>query len=345
MDVSPVADLLIRARRVVTDFGETSGSVACLDGRIVRVGGYDDPVIAAETVELGGDIALLPGLVDSHVHINEPGHTDWEGFASATRAAAAGGITTLVDMPLDSVPVTTDLAALETKRAAAAGQCRVDVGFWGGVVPGNPNRLPALHSGGVLGFKCFLADSGSPEFPPLSPAELTESMSVLAELDAVLLVHAESEAELSSTPPADGRSYAAFLASRPPRVETTAVAAVIAAARATGARAHIVHLSSADALPLIAEAQRDGVRITAETCPHYLTLAAERIPDGATPYACCPPIRDTANQEALWAALAAGTLDLVVSDHSPCPVELKRLDTGDFPRRGAASPRCSSVCR
>jgi allantoinase len=282
-------------------------------------------------VELDDDTVLLPGLVDSHVHVNEPGHATWEGFASATRAAAAGGITTLVDMPLDSVPATVDPAALEAKRAAAAGRSFVDVGFWGGVVPGSLAELPALRAAGVLGFKCFLADSGSADFPPLTQAQLVRALEVLRDLDdAVLLVHAESERELAAAAPARGRRYADFLASRPPQAETAAVAAVIDAARATGARAHIVHLSAVQALPLLSAARREGVRVTAETCPHYLTLAAEDIPDGATEYACCPPVREAANQDGLWKALAAGTVDLVVSDHSPCAAELKHLDTGDF---------------
>jgi allantoinase len=333
-------DLLVRARRTVTDRGEVPASVAVQSGRIVRVGGIDDPVTAAEVVEMGEDVVLLPGLVDSHVHINEPGHDTWEGFASATRAAAAGGITTLVDMPLDSVPVTVDPAGLTAKRSAAAGRCFVDVGFWGGVVPGGLGQLTALHEAGVLGFKCFLADSGSPEFPPLAPSELRDALRVLRELDAVLLVHAESEQELAAAPPARGRRYADFLGSRPPQAEVAAVRAVIDAARATGARAHIVHLSTAQALPLIADAQREGVRVTAETCPHYLTLAAESVPDGATEYACCPPVREAVNQDALWAGLADGALDLVVSDHSPCAAELKHLDTGDF---GAAWGGISSL--
>ncbi|MCW2874321.1 allantoinase AllB [Actinacidiphila oryziradicis] len=333
-------ELLVRARRTVTDRGEGPASVAVEGGRIVRVGGFDDPVGADEVVELGEEVVLLPGLVDSHVHVNEPGHDTWEGFASATRAAAAGGITTLVDMPLDSVPVTVDPAALAAKRAAATGQCFVDVGFWGGVVPGGTAHLPALREAGVLGFKCFLSDSGSPDFPPLSRRQLLETLRVLRELDAVLLVHAESERELSAAPPARGRRYADFLASRPPQAELAAVAAVLDAARATGARVHIVHLSTARALPLIAAARREGVRVTAETCPHYLTLAAELVPDGATEYACCPPVREAANQDGLWAGLADGTLDLVVSDHSPCAAGLKHLDTGDF---GAAWGGISSL--
>jgi allantoinase len=325
-----MVDLIIHAPRAVTPQGEVPASVVVRDGRISRVAeiGHQEP--ASEVIELGPDEVLLPGLVDSHVHVNEPGHADWEGFAAATRAAAAGGITTLVDMPLDSVPVTTDTAALAAKRAAAAGQCFVDVGFWGGAVPGNLGGLPALHRAGVLGFKCFLAHSGSPDFPPLPPAALRQALGVLRELDAVLLVHAESDAELAAAPRPAGRSYAAFLASRPPRSEEAAVAAVLDAAGETGGRVHIVHVSSASALPMIAAARRDGVQVTAETCPHYLALAAENIPDGATEYACCPPVRDAANRELLWQALADGTLDLVVSDHSPCPPQLKHLHTGDF---------------
>ncbi|HYZ55069.1 MAG TPA: allantoinase AllB [Streptosporangiaceae bacterium] len=325
-----MVDLIIHAPRAVTPQGEVPASVVVRDGRISRVAeiGHQEP--ASEVIELGPDEVLLPGLVDSHVHVNEPGHADWEGFTAATRAAAAGGITTLIDMPLDSVPLTTDTAALAAKRAAAAGQCFVDVGFWGGAVPGNLDRLPALHRAGVLGFKCFLADSGSPDFPLLPPAALRQALGVLRDLDAVLLVHAESEAELAAAPRPAGRSYAAFLASRPPRSEEAAVAAVLDAARETGGRVHIVHVSSASALPMIAAARRDGVQVTAETCPHYLALAAEDIPDGATEYACCPPVRDAANRELLWQALADGTLDLVVSDHSPCPPQLKHLHTGDF---------------
>jgi allantoinase len=334
------ADLVIRAPRAVTAEGEVPAAVHVRDGRITAVQPYDTTPVgrAAEVVELGADVVLLPGLVDTHVHINEPGHADWEGFAHATRAAAAGGITTLVDMPVDSFPATVDAEALEAKRAAASGSCHVDVGFWGGAIPGNLGRLDALRRAGVLGFKCFLADSGAPDFPPLSPPGLAEAMREVAAFDGVLLVHAESGAELAACPPARGPRYADFLASRPDRVEEAAVATVIEAARLTGARAHVVHLSSAGALPLISAARRDGVRITAETCPHYLALTAEEIPDGATGYACCPPIRSAANRDLLWSGLAGGTLGLVVSDHSPCAPELKR--PGDF---GAAWGGISSL--
>ena len=273
-------------------------------------------------------MVLLPGLVDSHVHVCEPGHTDWEGFASATRAAAAGGITTLVDMPLDSVPATVSVAALRIKQEAADGQCHVDVGFWGGVIPGNAPELEPLARAGVAGFKCFLADSGSPDFPPVDAAGLTGALRIAARLGRPLLVHAESAPAATATSP--GQSYAGYLASRPRGTENLAVAEVIEAARATGGHAHIVHLSSSDALPMIASARREGVRITAETCPHYLTLTAEQIGDGDTAAKCSPPVREAANRELLWAGLREQVLGLVVSDHSPCTAPMKAA--GDWAR-------------
>ncbi len=275
---------------------------------------------------------LLPGLVDSHVHICEPGHTEWEGFASATRAAAAGGITTLVDMPLDSVPVTVSVDALRVKQRAADGQCHVDVAFWAGVVPGSTPGLEALARAGVPGFKCFLADSGSPEFPPVDAAQLTEALRVTARLGLPVLVHAESPPpSAAGAGPAPGFAapgYAGYLASRPRELENLAVAQVIEAARATGGHAYIVHVSSSDALPMIAAARREGVRVTAETCPHYLTLTAEEITD--TTAKCSPPVREAANRELLWTGLREQILDLVVSDHSPCTEAMKAA--GDWDR-------------
>jgi allantoinase len=243
-------------------------------------------------------------------------------------------------MPLNSIPPTVDLDALAVKRAAAAGQVHVDVGFWGGAVPGNAGQLRPLHDAGAYGVKCFLLDSGVPEFPPLDPVRLREALTELARFDGLLIAHCEDPATIDAAPAPDGRGYAGFLASRPPEAETRAVAGLIEAARETGARVHVVHVSSAAVLPELRAAVADGVRITAETCPHYLSLAAEDVPDGATQFKCCPPVRDAANREELWAGLADGTLTCVVSDHSPCTPELKRFDTGDF---GAAWGGISSL--
>ncbi|MFI5496128.1 allantoinase AllB [Actinoplanes sp. NPDC051859] len=319
-----MVDLVLRSRRAVTPDGERPAAVWVSDGRIEAVEAYDSRVAAVEDIDLG-DLALLPGLVDTHVHVNEPGRTEWEGFATATRAAAAGGVTTIVDMPLNSLPPTVDTDALAVKKEAAAGRIHVDVGFWGGAIPGNAPDLPALHAAGVFGFKAFLADSGVPEFPPLNPDQLAEALDTVP---ALFVVHAEDPDELRVA--ASSPAYADFLASRPSAAEHAAVATAIEAARAADARVHILHLSAATALPLIAAARADGLRITAETCPHYLTLDAGEIPAGATEFKCCPPIRDAANREQLWAALADGLITCVVSDHSPCTPDLKRQDTGDF---------------
>ncbi|GGS54747.1 allantoinase [Planobispora rosea] len=315
-------DLVITSRRAVLPEGEGPAAVAVRDGRITGVFDADAAPEAAERVDLG-DVALLPGLVDSHVHVNEPGRTHWEGFACATRAAAAGGVTTIVDMPLNSLPPTVEVSALEVKRAAAAGRCAVDVAFWGGAVPGNREELRALHEAGVRGFKCFLSPSGVDEFPPLDAAELRAVMTEIASFDGLLIVHAE-DPELLADPAGPG--YAEFLGSRPGESERRAVERVIALARETGVRAHILHVSSALCLEPLAEARREGVRITAETCPHYLTLAAEEVPEGATQFKCCPPIRGEANRDELWRGLAAGVLDCVVSDHSPSTPDLKVPD-------------------
>ena len=291
-------------------------------------------------ITLPDDEVLLPGLVDTHVHVNEPGRTHWEGFATATAAAAAGGVTTVIDMPLNSIPPTTDVAALAAKRQAAAGQCAVDVGFWGGAVPANAADRPALHEAGVFGFKCFLVDSGVPEFPPLGGDALEAAMRQVAELGSLLVVHAEDAARISAAQGPPGPGYAAFLRSRPPAAEVAAIVRLTRLASVTGARVHVLHLSSADPVPLLASAQADGVPITAETCPHYLALTAEQVGAGQTEFKCCPPIRGVRNRERLWAALEAGVIGCVVSDHSPCPPELKQLGNGDF---GAAWGGISSV--
>ncbi|WP_159939918.1 MULTISPECIES: allantoinase AllB [unclassified Nocardiopsis] len=329
-------DLAVRARRAITPQGERPVTVGVRDGRVVNVlAGDGAPLIARREMVLAEDEVLLPGLVDSHVHVNEPGRTQWEGFATATRAAALGGITTLVDMPLNSVPPTTTVAGLEAKRDAARGKLAVDVGFWGGAVPENSRpgatkELAALWAEGVYGFKAFLSPSGVEEFGHLSPEELLSAAEAIGEFDGRLIVHAEDPEVLREAPAAAGRDYASFLASRPDTAENAAIARVIEVARVTGTRAHVLHLSSASALPLIARARADGVPLTVETCPHYLTLEAERVPAGATQYKCCPPIRDAANRDLLWRALEEDLIDCVVSDHSPSTPDLKDLDTGDF---------------
>ena len=323
-------DLVLRAARIITPGGEISGCVVVDASRITAIVGHDQAPDARRHVEIAPDCVLLPGLVDTHVHVNEPGRTAWEGFATATRAAAAGGITTLLDMPLNSIPATVNAGALEIKRRAAISQCHVDVGFWGGAVPGNFDDLAPLHAAGVFGFKCFLLPSGVDEFPELGAADLERYLGRLAELDALMIVHAEDADVIDHAPPAHGTSYDAFLESRPRAAEARAIETVIEAARRTGARVHIVHLSDADALPMIAAAKRDGVALTVETCPHYLVFDAAAIPDGATQFKCCPPIREAENRERLWTALGDGLIDFVVSDHSPCVPALKRFDEGDF---------------
>ncbi|MFJ6592614.1 allantoinase AllB [Streptomyces violaceusniger] len=324
----PDVELVLRSARVVTPDGLRAASVSVAGGRIVAVGPYDTPDPDGARVEDLGDDVLLPGLVDTHVHVNDPGRTAWEGFGSATRAGAAGGVTTLVDMPLNSVPPTTTVPALEVKRAVARRSAHVDIGFWGGAVPGNVPDLEPLHDAGVLGFKAFLLPSGVDEFPPLAPDQLQTALREIAGFGGLLIVHAEDPHLIDGAPPPTGPRYTDFLASRPRAAENEAIVGLIALAHELDARVHVLHLSSADALPLIADARREGVRITVETCPHFLTLTAEEVPDGATEFKCCPPIREAANQDALWAGLAAGEIDCVVSDHSPCTADLKVDDFG-----------------
>ncbi len=329
-DVDDRVEMVIRGRRVLVDGRFEPRSVAVTDGHVVAVEPVDATNDAVHEVLLADDEVLIPGLVDTHVHVNEPGRTEWEGFETATRAAAAGGVTTILDMPLNSIPATLDAESLHVKQKAAAGQCHVDVGFWGGAVPANLGRLRELYDAGVFGFKCFLLDSGVPEFPPLLGGQLEQAMTEIASFDGLLIVHAEDGAVIGAAPPPDGPDYARFLRSRPKQSENVAIDHVITAARRTGCRAHIVHLSSAEAVPQLRVARAEGVRITVETCPHYLTLDAEAVPPGQTEYKCCPPIREAANRDALWDALAEGVIDVVVSDHSPSTVDLKCLDTGDF---------------
>jgi allantoinase len=329
-------ELIVRAQRVVLPEGARAASVHVREGRIVAVREFDDVPRGAQVFEAHDESVVMPGLVDTHVHVNEPGRAEWEGFETATRAAGAGGTTTIVEMPLNSIPATTTRESFETKLAAAAGKCAVDVAFWGGVVPGNIAELAPMTQAGVVGFKCFLIDSGVAEFAHVTENDLRESLPELARLDAVLIAHAELpqpiEAAMAHAAKSqnDPRKYESFLATRPRAAEDAAVALMIRLSRETGARVHIVHHSSADALPLLRDAKREGVRITAETCPHYLAFASEEIEDGATEFKCCPPIRERENREKLWGALAENLIEMIVSDHSPCPPELKRRETGNF---------------
>lgn len=321
-------ELVLRAASALVDGAVRPVEIGISDGRIAAIA--EAGLEGDARVELGPDEVLLPGVVDSHVHINEPGRTEWEGFASATRAAAAGGVTTVIDMPLNSIPATTDVEALETKRAVAAGKALVDVGFWGGAVPENLGSLRALHDAGVYGFKAFLTPSGVDEFGHLDAGQLDAALEEIAEFDGLLIVHAEDPGVLDAHVDDGGADYRRFVGSRPPEAETTAIERVIDGVRRTGARAHILHLSSAAALPALRAARAEGLPITVETCPHYLTISEEQIGDGATEFKCCPPIRDDANRDLLWQALVDGDIDIVVTDHSPSTAALKYQGDGDF---------------
>lgn len=318
--------LVLRSTRVITPEGTRAASVAVAAGKITAVLSYDAEVPAGARLEDFGDDVVLPGLVDTHVHVNDPGRTEWEGFWTATRAAAAGGITTLLDMPLNSLPPTTTVDNLRTKQDVARPKAHVDTGFWGGAIPSNTKDLRPLYDAGVFGFKCFLSPSGVEEFPELDQDQLARSMAEIAGFGGLLIVHAEDPRHLAAAPQESGPKYADFLASRPREAENTAIEGLIAHAGRLGARVHVLHLSSCDALPLIAAAKREGVKITVESCPHFLTLTAEEVPDGATEFKCCPPIREAENQDALWEGLADGTIDCIVSDHSPCTTDLKTPD-------------------
>lgn len=328
----PSPDLVIHARRAFVDGAIRAASLSIAGGRIVAIddlgAGGATSGGGAHEVWIADDEVLSPGVVDTHVHINEPGRTEWEGFATATRAAAAGGVTTLIDMPLNSIPPTVSPEALALKRSVAEPQSAVNVGFWGGAIPSSLGSLRSLWDEGVFGFKCFLSPSGVDEFPHLSQAQLLEAMEEIAAFGGLLIVHAEDPDSL--LPQANGRGYQGFLESRPDAAEVSAIARVIDGVSKTGCRAHILHLSSAAALPELRAAQAHGLPITAETCPHYLVLDAAHIPDGATAFKCCPPIRDEANQDRLWEALLDGTISHVASDHSPATADLKTAGGGDF---------------
>jgi len=329
--------MIIRSTRVVLPSGVGPADVHVTGDRIEAVAPSASGKATADKrashlaprdIHDVGDLVVMPGIVDSHVHVNEPGRTEWEGFQTATAAAAAGGITTIVDMPLNSVPATTTVRGLEEKRAAARGAL-VNVEFWGGVVPGNAGELDALADAGVRGFKCFLSPSGVAEFEHVGEADLRAALPVLARRGLPLLAHAELPAELQSpTPDADPRRYATWLATRPPAAEVAAIALLISLCREFGAHVHVVHLAAAEALPMLRDARAEGLPITVETCPHYLTFSADDIADGETLLKCAPPIRARAHREALWQALRDGDIDLVATDHSPCPPSMK--GDGDF---------------
>jgi allantoinase len=328
-----MSDWYMCSERVVGPGGVAPGCVQVRDGRVV---GVQAAAPLGATVHDVGQLVVMAGLVDTHVHVNEPGRTEWEGFESATRAAAAGGVTTIIDMPLNSIPATTSVAALLTKAEALHGRGFVDVGLWGGVVPGNQGQLEPMVREGALGFKCFMVDSGVDEFGWVDRPQLEAAMQVLALTPAPLLVHAELAAPLDqarrdlAAAPLSARQYQRYLSSRPPSAETQAIELLVELCSTTRARTHVVHLSSADALTLVRRARDAGLPFSAETTPHYLRLVAEDIADGHTEFKCAPPIRERANREALWKGLDEGTLSMVVTDHSPCTPELKRLDLGDF---------------
>jgi allantoinase len=334
--LTAAADLIVRGKRVILPDGERAAAIHVRAGVIAALTGFDE-IVSGATVHDAGDFVVMPGLVDTHVHINEPGRTDWEGFSSATRAAAAGGATTLIEMPLNSIPATTTAASLREKLAAAAGKLWVDAGFWGGVVPGNSEELQALWDAGVFGFKCFLLPSGVDEFAHVTEADLRVALPKLAALGAPLLVHAELpeaiEKAVAGLPKsASAQKYATWLSARPRAAENEAVALLLRLGGEFGARIHVVHVSSSDTLALLRGAKLAGGAVSAETCPHYLTFAAEEIADGATEFKCAPPIRERENREKLWQALGDRTLDFVATDHSPCPPAMKLQEEGDFLR-------------
>lgn len=312
----------------MTEEGVRAAAVLVREERILDVVAHDEIPDVYE-IEDAGDLVVMPGLVDTHVHINEPGRTDWEGFETATKAAAAGGVTTIIDMPLNCIPATTTLAALDEKVIASEKNLWVDCGFYGGLVPRGASRIGSLAESGVFGIKVFLIDSGVPEFPASGEAELRAAMPVLAGAGLPLLVHAElsNTATLRS---GDPRKYRTYLSSRPRAWENNAIDLVLRLGRECGCPVHIVHLSSSDAVSMLRDAKEAGHAVTVETCPHYLYLCAEDISDGQTLAKCAPPIRERENRELLWEALDEGVIDFVVTDHSPSPPAMKNLDAGDF---------------
>lgn len=323
-----MSDLLLRSRRVILPGRETDASVRIRNGRITDVLAFDAPATDGEEVRDLSPWALMPGLVDTHVHINEPGRTEWEGLATASRAAIVGGITTLVDMPLNCSPVITTRAALEEKLRVYGNRSALTIAHWAGVVQDNAAEVEALLKAGLPGAKCFLTHSGIDEFPNAREEDLRRVMPILHRFGAPLLVHAELD--VPSRPAGNPRSHALWVASRPPDSEVRAVQLVLDLCREFGTRVHIVHVAAMEVLPLLRAAMAEDLPVTAETCPHYLLFSSEGVPDGATEFKCAPPIREAVHHEALWEALRDGTLQMVVSDHSPCPPEMKGRERGDF---------------
>lgn len=324
--------LALKSTQVVLDGELRPAQILVEDGKITQIADFKT-TLSVKTEDLGDQI-IMPGLVDTHVHINEPGRTEWEGFNTGTQSAAAGGITCVVDMPLNCTPVTTSADALRQKLDSLAGKLWIDCGFWGGVIPESLDDLDELIQAGVLGVKSFTIHSGIDDFPKVEQHHLAQAIDILAKYNVPYLIHAELDSEEKDPPPI-GDKYQSFLKSRPKSWENDAIDMMIdlaekAKAKGVSGKIHIVHLSSAEALPAIKSAQQRDLKLTAESCPHYLTLFAEDIPDGKTLFKCCPPIREQHNREQLWQGLADGTISFIVSDHSPCTPTLKHIDSGDI---------------
>ena len=326
-----MSSLVVRSERVVCPDGVRAAAIHIHDGQIVNIAPHADQATGVRELD-AGDLIVMPGVVDTHVHMNDPGRAHWEGADHATRAAAAGGVTTLIDMPLNSIPATTTVRGLQEKQRVLRDRCHVDVGLWGGVVPGNTDALESLASTGVIGFKCFLCPSGVDEFEHVTIADLRDALPTIARLGVPLLAHAELPEHLVDPDHGDPRAYSTWLRTRPPEAEHAAISVLIELAAEHQARIHVVHLASAGAVPLLRAARAGGVTVTVETCPHYLVFASEEIADGATPFKCAPPIRDGGNRERLWQALIDGDIDLIATDHSPAPPALKSVDDGHFLR-------------
>ncbi|MBT4155678.1 MAG: allantoinase AllB [Candidatus Marinimicrobia bacterium] len=323
----PIPDFAIASQKVLTLEGEKPAAILIKGEKILDVVSIENIPENCPTEDMGNNV-IMPGLVDAHVHINEPGRTDWEGFETATKAAAAGGITTIVDMPLNCIPVTTTVDALNQKIIATKDQLWIDCGFYGGLIPDNIQDLESLADAGVLGFKAFLSPSGIDEFPNISEKHLREALHILAKKGIPVLVHAELENGATSSE--ENKTYKYFQESRPKSWENNAIKLLIQLCREFNVHIHIVHLSSADILPEIAQTRKDGFPLTVETCPHYLHFSSERISDGDTRFKCAPPIWNGENRENLWAGLEEGIINFITSDHSPCTPELKNLEAGNF---------------